>query len=300
MKTLIVILGPTASGKTALAIQLAVFLKTEIINADSRQFYKGMDIGTAKPTPQELTTVKHHFIDTLSPVEEYNVGNYETDALEVLQGIFNNKDQAILAGGSGLYINAICKGLDQLPSGNPEIRKRLEDAFEKNGIAALQKELRELDPEYYQEVDIQNPHRLIRAIEVCILSGEKFSALRKSTSKKRPFTILKIGLLPEREEMYQRINQRVDEMLANGLVEEARTFIPLKEKNALRTVGYQELFSFFENQIQLEEAIDEIKKNTRRYAKRQLTWFKKDPEIHWFAPESQNEIIAFLSNHLGI
>ena len=191
MKTLIVILGPTASGKTALAIQLAEFLKTEIVNADSRQFYRGMDMGTAKPTKVELASVKHHFIDTLSPHDDYNVGSFETDALEVLQGIFSTHNHAILVGGSGLYIKAVCSGLDQLPSGNHQIRKRLENTLESEGIAALQTELKELDPEYYLEVDILNPHRLIRAIEVCILSGEKFSSLRKSAQKNRPFGILR-------------------------------------------------------------------------------------------------------------
>ena len=294
MKTLIVILGPTASGKTALSIKIARFLGTEIVNADSRQFYKTMDIGTAKPGPYELNAVKHHFINTLSPEDDYTVGKFENEALITLESIFQKHDQALLVGGSGLYIRAVCEGLDELPESDPEIRSRLNQKFQEQGIAALQKELQALDPEYYMEVDRMNPHRLIRAIEVCLLSGEKYSVLRKSAPKNRSFQLLKIGLLPEREVMYERINLRVEQMINDGLVEEVRKLQVYKNCNALHTVGYQELFPYLENQTTLEQAVDEIKKNSRRYAKRQVTWFKKDTSIHWFQPEMEDEIFELI------
>ena len=294
MKTLIVILGPTASGKTALSIKIARFLGTEIVNADSRQFYKTMDIGTAKPGPYELNAVKHHFINTLSPEDDYTVGKFENEALITLESIFQKHDQALLVGGSGLYIRAVCEGLDELPESDPEIRARLNQKFQEQGIAALQKELQALDPEYYMEVDRMNPHRLIRAIEVCLLSGEKYSVLRKSAPKNRSFQLLKIGLLPEREVMYERINLRVEQMINDGLVEEVRKLQAYKNCNALHTVGYQELFPYLENQTTLEQAVDEIKKNSRRYAKRQVTWFKKDTSIHWFQPEMEDEIFELI------
>lgn len=297
MKTLVVILGPTASGKTALSIKIATFLGTEIVNADSRQFYREMDIGTAKPGPEELNTVKHHFINTLSPEDDYTVGKFENEALTTLDSIFQNHDQALLVGGSGLYIRAVCEGLDELPESDPEIRARLSKKLQEQGIEALQQELQILDPEYFTEVDRKNPYRLIRAIEVCILSGEKYSVLRKSAPKYRPFDILKIGLLPQREVMYERINMRVDQMISDGLVEEVRKLQAYKNCNALHTVGYQELFPYLENQTSLEQAIDEIKNNTRRYAKRQVTWFKKDTSIHWFQPEMEAEIIELLEQY---
>jgi tRNA dimethylallyltransferase len=294
MKTLVVILGPTASGKTALSIKIATFLGTEIVNADSRQFYREMDIGTAKPGPDELNAVKHHFINTLSPEDDYTVGKFENEALSTIDAIFQKHDQALLVGGSGLYIRAVCEGLDELPESDPEIRSRLSKKFQEQGIAALQQELESLDPEYFLEVDRMNPHRLIRAIEVCLLSGEKYSVLRKSAPKNRSFQLLKIGLLPEREVMYERINMRVEQMISDGLVEEVRKLQAYKNCNALHTVGYQELFPYLENQTTLEQAIDEIKKNTRRYAKRQVTWFKKDTSIHWFQPDMEDEIFELL------
>lgn len=280
-------------------MKIAAFLQTEIVNADSRQFYRGMDIGTAKPTPVELSLVKHHFIDILSPEEDYTVGTYEHEALKVISEIFRNHDQAILVGGSGLYLQAVCEGLDELPPASPEIRSRLQKNLKEQGIVSLQNELETLDPEYYKSVDRNNPHRLIRAIEVCILSGKKYSALRKSEPKKRPFEIIKIGIRAERNVLYERINKRVDEMINAGLVEEARNLLPLKKSNALQTVGYQELFSFFEGKYNLEHAISEIRKNTRRYAKRQLTWFKKDLGIHWFPPDHDEDVLKTLHKMLS-
>lgn len=300
MKTLIVILGPTASGKTALSIQIARWLNTEIMNADSRQFYKGLNIGTAKPGQDELNLVPHHFIDSLSPEQDYSVGKFEEEGIALLNSLFENHDQVLMTGGSGLYIQAICQGLDQLPAADPLLRETLQKELDLHGIEVLQKKLATLDPEYYATVDKANPHRLIRALEVCIQSGEKYSSLRKFKHQVRPFNIIKIGLMPEKELLYERINKRVDQMIQEGLVEEARSFKHLQHLNALQTVGYRELFRYFNNEISLETAIEEIKKNTRRYAKRQSTWFRKDETIHWFNPEEPETIIKFLRSSLRL
>ncbi|PCJ83424.1 MAG: tRNA (adenosine(37)-N6)-dimethylallyltransferase MiaA [Flavobacteriales bacterium] len=293
-KTLIVILGPTAVGKTALGIELAKDFSTEIISADSRQFYKEMAIGTAKPTAKEMQGIKHHFIDFLSIEENYTAGKFEKDALNCLEGIFQTKDMAIMIGGSGLYINAVCNGIDEIPEGNEEIRQQLNNKLEKEGIELLQKQLQELDAEYYTEVDVSNPRRLIRALEVCLTSDIPYSTLRKNSAKKRSFKIVKIGLHLEREELYNRINNRADLMIKNGLPAEAKKLYPFKTHNALQTVGYSELFDYFDGKHSLEKAVELIKRNTRRYAKRQLTWFRKDKEIEWFAPNELDAIEAHL------
>ncbi len=280
--TLIVIIGPTAIGKTSLGISLAKHFKCEIVSADSRQFYKEMSIGTAVPTPEELSQAKHHFIQHKSIKDTYTVGDFEKDALDTLDILFANNKYAILVGGSGLYVDTITKGLDHFPEANPEIRKKLQEEYEQHGIKALQDQLKELDPVHYNKADVQNPHRVMRALEVCLSSGKPYSSFLTSPKKKRPFNILKVGLTADREIIYDRINLRVDLMMQEGLLNEAKSLYPHKSLNALNTVGYKEIFKHFDNTWDLDFAVSEIKKNTRRFAKRQLTWFRKDQEITWF------------------
>jgi tRNA dimethylallyltransferase len=297
-KTLLVILGPTASGKTGVAIRLAKYLKTEIISADSRQFYREIPIGTAAPTEEQLREVPHHFVGNLSLQDDYNVSRFEQDVLKLLEQKFRQHEVMIMAGGSGLYIDAVCKGIDALPDPDPQLRQTLEKQWKQQGIAVLQQQLEELDPDYYAVVDRQNPKRLMRAIEVCLQTGKKYSELRLNRPAERDFRILKIGLNLPRQELFERIHQRTDQMLENGWLEEARRVLPFREKNALNTVGYKELFAFFDGKMTLEEAVEKIKTNTRRYAKRQLTWFKRDTDIHWFSPEETDSILAFVREKL--
>lgn len=298
LKTLIVIAGPTASGKTAMAIELANKLKTEILSADSRQFYKEMAIGTAKPTPEELKQAKHHFIDSHSITEIFSVGDFERQGLAVIENIFKIHDTTIMVGGSGLYIKAICEGFDELPTASPEIRSRLNREFEERGITYLQEILKLADPVYYGQVDLNNPQRLIRALEVFEHTGVPLSAYRKSATNPRPFRIIKIGIDLPREVLYQRINQRVDEMIQQGLVEEVSTLLPHRHLNALNTVGYSELFDYFDGKTDLETAIALIKQNTRRFAKRQMTWFRKDKEIRWLRP-GEEDCVSIILNELN-
>ncbi len=298
-KTLLVILGPTASGKTGVAIRLAKYLKTEIISADSRQFYREIPIGTAAPTKEQLREVPHHFVGNLSLQDDYNVSRFEQDVLKLLEQKFRQHEVMIMAGGSGLYIDAVCKGIDALPDPDPQLRQTLEKQWKQQGIAVLQQQLEELDPDYYAVVDRQNPKRLMRAIEVCLQTGKKYSELRLNRPAERDFRILKIGLNLPRQELFERIHQRTDQMLENGWLEEARRVLPFREKNALNTVGYKELFAFFDGKMTLEEAVEKIKTNTRRYAKRQLTWFKRDTDIHWFSPEETDSILAFVRERIN-
>lgn len=298
MPSLIVVAGPTASGKTSVAIRLAQHFSTEILSADSRQFYRGLDIGTAKPNKKELSLVKHHFIDSHELHELYNISDFEKDALSLLNKIFKKNEVAILVGGSGLYIRSVCKGIDDIPGRDENIRNEIQELLDKEGLIALQNKLKVLDPEYFNKTDISNPHRLIRALEVCMLTGKKFSELRKSTVVQRPFQIIKIGLLLEREELYRRIDQRVDQMMADGLMDEARSLSTYKNLNALNTVGYKELFDLFEGKTTEAEAIELIKKNTRNYAKRQMTWFRREEEIKWFDPEDFSEIVNFIEKQI--
>ena len=294
MKKLVVIAGPTASGKTSLSIRLALHFKSEILSADSRQFYRKMDIGTAKPSKEELEKVPHHFINSLEIDEKYNVGRFEEEALKKTSLLFNNYDILFLTGGSGLYIDALCKGIDDLPETEISIREELNRIHKTEGIEALQKKLLETDPEYYSQTDLNNPHRLIRALEVSIITGRKYSSFRKNIIKERDFITKKIGLLIDRTELYNRINLRVDSMIKNGLVKEVQTLLPYRNENALQTVGYKEIIEFLDNKISLDEAIEAIKQNTRNYAKRQMTWFRKDKEIHWFEPEEFGSICRFI------
>ncbi len=298
-KKLFVIVGPTAVGKTALSIQLAKAFDTEILSADSRQFFKEMSIGTAKPNALEMGTIKHHFIDSHSIAEEYNVGKFETEAIQTLNTLFETKDYAILVGGSGLYIDAVCNGLDELPEASAEIRLQLKLLFEEKGILALQEQLKELDLNYYHQVDLNNPQRLMRALEVCISTGKTYSEQRAGKTKARNFTTIKIGLNTSRELLYERINKRVDEMMNQGLLDEVKSLLAYQNKNALQTVGYKELFDFLENKTSLEQAIALIKQHTRNFAKRQLTWFKRDEQIQWFEPNEFEKIKQYITSTIN-
>ncbi len=281
-KTLFVICGPTAVGKTDLAIELAEKLNTEILSADSRQLYKEIPIGTAQPTQEQLNRVKHHFIAERSVSENYNAGMYERDSLERLQVLFESNDQVVVCGGTGLYIKALCEGLDELPQVNQGLRETLNNQLKTNGLESLQEQLKELDPVHYSKMDEQNPQRVIRALEVCLSTGQPFSSYHNKAKPLRPFSIVKVGLNLPREVLNQRINKRVDIMLENGWLEEVKAVFGQRQQNALNTVGYKELFSYLDGELSLEEATEKIKINTRRFAKRQMTWFKKDEEVKWF------------------
>ena len=290
-KTLIVIAGPTAVGKTAIAIQVAKHYNTVVLSADSRQFYREMSIGTAKPDADELAAVKHHFIDSHSIKENFSVGDFEKQALALLDELFKEYDAVVMAGGSGLYIKAVCEGFDNLPVADPGIRHKLNQDFTELGIRHLQERLKEVDPDYYEQVDIQNPQRLIRALEVFETTGKPISYYRKSTVNKRPFNVVKIGLNLPRDILYQKINYRVDKMIELGLIDEVKSLIPHRSLNALNTVGYSELFDHFDGNIDLESALELIKQNTRHFAKRQLTWFRKDKDIHWLEADNEDVVL---------
>ena len=285
-KTLIIIAGPTAIGKTALAISLAKHFKTEIISADSRQFYREMNIGTAKPSEAELKEVKHHLINSHSVLDQFNAGDFEKESIELINKLFLNHDQVIMAGGSGLFINAVSHGFDQLPIATEEIRNYFNTILEEKGIKFLQDQLKEIDPVYYKEVDIYNPQRIIRALEVFECSGKTFSSLRTNIKKQRPFNIVKIGLNTDRNIVYERINLRVDQMIKDGLIKEVEGLKSFRHLNPLNTVGYSEIFDYLEGKSNREEAIEKIK---------QLTWFKKSEDIKWYKPDELEPIIQYLN-----
>ena len=304
-KFLITIVGPTAIGKTALSISLAQHFNCDILSCDSRQFFKEMNIGTAVPSLEELALAKHHFIQNKSIFDTYNVGDFEKEAIAKLDELFLTNNLVILVGGSGLYVDAILKGFDTFPEISPDIRKTIQSNYEKLGIAYLQKQLQELDPTYFQKLalenpqTLQNPQRMMRFVEVCLGSGAPYSSFLNQNQNSRSFTPILIGLEAERTVIYDRINQRVDSMMNQGLLAEAKELFPYKELNALQTVGYRELFSFFEGEFTLEFAIEEIKKNTRRFSKRQLTWFKRNEETKWFDYlTDKDEIIKYLANRI--
>ena len=295
--TLVVVVGPTAIGKTNWAITLAEALGTEILSADSRQFYREMAIGTAVPDPDQLACVPHHFIQHISIKDHFSVGDYERAALARLEVLFKNNATAVMVGGSGLYIDAVVKGLDRFPEIGDGIREELNQVLENQGINRLREELREADPEYYERVDLDNPHRLIRALEVYRSSGKPYSSFLGNKTGKRNFSSVFVGFTADRPVIYQRINQRVDQMVVDGLLEEARRLYPYRHLPALQTVGYREFFRYFEGEKSMEEAVDEIKKNTRRYAKRQLTWFRNRPEIKWFPYNTgRDDVLAYIRN----
>ncbi len=298
---LVSIVGPTAVGKTALAIELAQFFKTEIISADSRQFYREISIGTAKPTEAERSLAPHHFIDSHTVKEEYNASDFEKDALKQVEQLFKHHDLVILCGGSGMYLDAVNHGFDQgLPSADEALRKKLKAELETNGIEALQRRLKQLDPAFYKEVDLANSKRLLRAIEVCMLTGKAYSSIRKGKGKERAFKRLKIGLEMDREHLYERINRRVDIMIENGLLEEVKAVQAYQNHNALKTVGYRELFDYLAGKLTFDTAIEKIKINSRRYAKRQMSWFKRDDSIHWFKPTQIEEIKALITTKIKV
>ena len=281
MKTLLVLLGPTAVGKTELALQLAEQLGSPIFNADSRQLYRDLRIGTAAPTPEQLARVKHYFVGTLDITEYYSAARYETEVLNLTKELFRTHDTLLLSGGSMMYIDAVCNGIDDIPTVEPEVRDHLRQRYETEGLEPLAAELRLLDPEYYATVDLRNPKRIIHALEICYQTGRTFTSFRTATHKPRPFRIVKVGLRRERADLFDRINRRVDAMMQQGFLEEARTLLPFRTENALNTVGYKELFQVLDGTWELPFAIERIKRNTRVYAKKQMTWFVHDPAIHW-------------------
>ncbi|MFL9836859.1 tRNA (adenosine(37)-N6)-dimethylallyltransferase MiaA [Flavobacterium sp. ST-75] len=298
-KYLITVIGPTAIGKTAMAIELAKHFNCEILSADSRQFFREMNIGTAVPSEEELAQAPHHFIQNISVFDEYNVGDFERDAINKLDELYTQNDFAVLVGGSGLYIDAVLKGFDDFPDVDSAVRQEIINNYEENGITWLQQELERKDPVHYANVAKENPQRMMRALEVCISSGKPYSSFLNIKKNSRRFTPIVIGLDAEREVMYDRINRRVDIMVNNGLIDEAKALYPHKKLNALQTVGYRELFSYFDGDFTKEFAIEEIKKNTRRFAKRQMTWFKRTEGVHWFDfTTNPQEIINYIENSL--
>jgi tRNA dimethylallyltransferase len=298
-KTLVVIVGPTAIGKTALSIALAKQLSTEIISADSRQFFREMEIGTAKPSAEELAAAPHHFINSHSIQSLFSTGDFEVQALKLIGELFTKKNVLIMTGGSGLYIDAVCKGLDEMPDTDLNIRVQLNQLMAVEGLEPIRKQLSELDPEYYQQVDQSNPQRMIRGLEFFLSTGRKLSSFFTNSKKQRPFKILKIGLNIDRSLLYDRINRRVDQMMEKGLLDEVKTLQPYRHCNALNTVGYSELFDHLDGQVTLAEAVDKIKQNTRRFAKRQLTWFRKDDSTTWFEPHQTDAIISYIKENLN-
>jgi tRNA dimethylallyltransferase len=298
-KYLILVVGPTAVGKTELCIKLAKKFNTEIISSDSRQFYREMNLGTAKPSTEELAMVKHHMINTLSVEDEYDVKKFEEEAIQLLEKLFENKNEVIMTGGSGLFSDAVVKGLDDIPEIHLEIRDQVIKDYEKHGLTWLQEQIKQGDPEYFEQVDRQNPQRLMRALEIIRGTGQKFSSFRVRKKIERNFQTIKIGLTRDREELYARIDLRMDQMIENGLFEEAANFFDSRHLNALQTVGYSEIFGYLEGKYDREEAVRLLKRNSRRYAKRQLTWFRRDEEIKWFHPEQSDEIILWVENQIG-
>lgn len=295
MKTLFVIVGPTGVGKTSLCLKIAEQLNTVIINADSRQVFKEIPIGTAAPTNEERKRIKHFFVGNLHINEYYNASMYENDVLKLLNVIFKYKDNAILAGGSMMYIDAVCDGIDDIPSVDDTIRKTLQERYTNEGLTQISDELARLDPEYYNIVDRNNPKRIIHALEICLSTGKTYTSFRKNAPKERPFKIVKIGLNRERQELYNRIDQRVEQMINDGLIQEALNVYPYRHLNALNTVGYKEMFEYLDGLSTLENTIFRIKCNTHKYCRKQLTWFKRDTNIRWFSPDNVEEIINYIN-----
>ncbi len=299
MDTLIIVLGPTGVGKSDISIQLAKHYHTEIVSADSRQFFRELTIGTAVPSPEDLNEIKHHFIQNKSIHHYYNVSEYETEALQLIQELHKKINPIILTGGSMLYLDTICNGIDDIPTVDPEIRDEVIRWYEENGIEALRQRLQEVDPEYYEEVDRNNPKRMLHAVEVCQMTGKTFTSFRTRTVKERPFRIIKIGINQDRKVLYDRINERVLRMMDLGLLEEARSVYPYRSLNSLNTVGYKELFPYFDGSCTLAEAVDLIQRNTRKYARKQLTWFRRDQQIKWFEPNQIDEIIKYIDQTMN-
>ncbi len=294
MNTLVVLLGPTGVGKTELALQIAEHLQSPIINADSRQIFAEIPIGTAAPTKEQQERVKHYFVGTLHLTDYYSAAKYEEDVLQLLNQLFSSQQVALLSGGSMMYIDAVCQGIDDIPTVDEATRRLMKRRLETEGLDALVAELKVLDPEHYKIVDLHNPRRVIHALEICHMTGNTYSSYRKNTKKIRPFNIIKVGLNRPREEMYERINNRVLKMMKQGMIEEAKAVYPQKGLNSLNTVGYKELFAYFDGDISLDDAILKIQSNTRQYMRKQVTWFKRDNEIKWFSPTNIEEIINYI------
>lgn len=297
--TLIVLIGPTGVGKTDLSFSIAERYHTSVISSDSRQLYRDLVIGTAAPSKEDLERAKHYFVGILGLEDYYSAARFEEEVMALLPSLFDENPVQLMTGGSMMYVDALCKGIDDLPTVNDEVRTRLLDKYNEVGLDALCEELKELDPVYYKQVDQKNHKRVIHALEICYMTGRPYSELRTNTVKKRPFRIIKVGLTRDRQELYDRINKRVDVMIENGLIEEARRVYPYRMNNSLNTVGYKELFAYFDGEWAMDFAIDKIKQNSRIYSKKQMTWFKRDPDIHWFNPDNKDEILAFLDKELA-
>ena len=299
MKTLVVLLGPTAVGKTDISLELAEQLHTSIISADSRQLYADLKIGTAAPTPEQLARVQHYFVGTLQLSDYYSAAQYADEVLALLDTLFQQQDVALLTGGSMMYIDAVCQGMDDIPTVDADTRAMMWQRYDEVGLEGIQRELKMLDPEYYAIVDLKNHKRIIHALEICYMTGKTFTSFRQRKTAERPFRIIKIGLNRERSELFSRINLRVDQMMQEGMLEEARKVYPYRHLNSLNTVGYKELFKYLDGEWTLEEAVEKIKRNTRIYAKKQLTWFKKDMSIRWFHPDQRTDIISYINTQLN-
>ncbi|WP_276966045.1 tRNA (adenosine(37)-N6)-dimethylallyltransferase MiaA [Bacteroides graminisolvens] len=299
-KNLLVIIGPTGVGKTELSLRIAENFGTEIVSADSRQLYANLKIGTAAPTPEELQRVPHHFIGTLQLTDYYSAAQYEEDALKLLDRLFQTKDVVILTGGSMMYVDAVCKGIDDIPTVDEETRKTLLERYEKEGLEQLCAELKLLDPDYYKIVDLKNHKRVIHALEICYMTGKTYTSFRTQEKKTRPFRMIKIGLTRDREELYARINQRVDIMMEQGLLDEVKQVYPYRQLNSLNTVGYKELFNYLDGEWALPFAIDKIKQNSRIYSRKQMTWFKRDEEIRWFHPNQEEDILTYIKQKIQL
>ena len=298
MKTLFVIVGPTGVGKTSLCLKVAEHLNTVIINADSRQVFKEIPVGTAAPTKDERKSIRHFFVGNLHINEYYNASKYEQDVLKLLNILFKYKDNVIMSGGSMMYVDAVCKGIDDIPSVDDNIRKTLQERFDKEGLSGISKELALLDPDYYAIVDKNNHKRIIHALEICLSTGKPYSSFRKNTTKERPFRIIKIGLNMDRQRLYERIDLRVEQMIHDGLIQEALNVYEYKDLNALNTVGYKETFEYLDGLCTLDNAIFRIKSNTHKYCRKQFTWFRRDPNIHWFSPDNIEEIINYINTFI--
>lgn len=297
-KTLIVLIGPTGVGKTELSLRIAEDFNTSIISSDSRQLYADLKIGTAAPTDEQLKRVPHHFVGTLKLTDYYSAAQYEAEVLHLLSYLFKTKDVVVMTGGSMMYVDAVCKGIDDIPTVDNETRELMKQRFEEEGLEPLCAELKLLDPEYYKIVDLKNPKRVIHALEICYMTGKTYTSFRTRNTQKRPFHIIKVGLTREREELYERINRRVDIMLEEGLLEEAKSVYIHKHLNSLNTVGYKELFKYLDGEWELPFAIEKIKQNSRIYSRKQMTWFRRDTDIQWFHPEQEREILDYIKDQL--
>lgn len=297
-KNLIVLLGPTGVGKTKLSLRLAKYFGSPIINADSRQLYRDIPIGTAAPSLEEQKSVKHYFVGTLGLEDYYSAAQYEEDVMQLLDNLFEKQNVALLSGGSMMYIDAVCKGIDDIPTIDKETREQLRQRYETEGLEKLTAELRLIDPEYYAVCDVKNPKRVVHALEICYMTGRSYTSFRVRKEKKRPFNIIKIGLCRPREELYERINSRVDQMVEQGLLEEVQRVLPFRDCNSLNTVGYKELFKYLDGEWDLDFALDKIRRNSRVYSRKQTTWFSHDEQITWFHPEEEERIIQFIESNL--